>query len=548
MDIKQLVELAEDLFTKKRPLDSLHQEIADNFFPEMSTFTVGKSIGDGFASDLMNSYPVLCRRDFGNQLATMLRPTARPWFHVARKFSQEKEDPDNEVQRYLQWFEDTMRRAMYDPPALFTRATKLADHCISAFGQAPISVELNSRADTLLYRCWHIRDMCWQEDENGRIGAVFRKWKPTAQVLSRTFPGRMHENVKRLLEKTPFENVEALHMVVQSEMYDEKSNGRPRWSIWYDCANEHIIEAKPIWGRHYIIPRWMTYESQYAYSPAVIAALPDARLIQAMTFTLLEAGEKAANPPMVATVDAVRSDISVYAGGVTWVDNEYDERLGEALRPITQDFRGFNYGLQMAQDVRLLINKAFFLDTLTMPQRTAEMTAYEVGQRVQEYIRNSLPIFEPLEHEYNSSVCYETFDLMLRNGAFGSPLSWPKKMQGMEFEFRFESPLHDAIEQQKGQKWMEAKGYLADAIALDQTNAFLMDSKTALRDVMNSVGIPATWLNSEIKVEQLSQAAMAQQQQARLLAAMEQSSKATANIAGAQLDMATAQAQSQPVI
>ena len=49
-----------------------------------------------------------------------------------------------------------------------------------------------------------------------------------------------------------------------------------------------------------------------------MAALPDARLLQAMTYTLLEAGEKTTNPPMVVTKGAVRSDVSIFAGGLTW--------------------------------------------------------------------------------------------------------------------------------------------------------------------------------------------------------------------------------------
>jgi hypothetical protein len=54
------------------------------------------------------------------------------------------------------------------------------------------------------------------------------------------------------------------------------------------------------WSLIYVIPRWQTVSgSQYAYSPATVAALPDARLIQAMTLTFFEAGEKATNPPMV---------------------------------------------------------------------------------------------------------------------------------------------------------------------------------------------------------------------------------------------------------
>jgi len=546
MQAKELAELAEDLFGKKSPLNSLHQEIAENFYPERADFTAKRPLGTDFAANLMTSYPVTCRRDLGDQFGTMLRPTARPWFHCARKFS-ERDETDNTVRQYLEWFETTMRRAMYDRGSKFTRATKEGDHDFAAFGQTCISVELNRKADGLLYRCWHIRDMAWQENAEGDLGFIARKWKTSVQVMASTFGKDMlDEKQQKLLATAPFSDVNLMHMVVEDEMYDDNAKGRPRWSIWWDVDNARMIEAKPIWGKHYVIPRWQTvssaiFGSQYSYSPAVIAALPDARLIQAMTFTLLEVGEKAANPPLIVTKDAVRSDVAVFAGGITWVDKEYDEKLGEAIRPLNQDFRGFNFGVQMAADTRSMLHKAFYLDALTLPERAPEMTAYEVGQRVQEYIRNALPIFEPMEHEYNAALCEETFHLMQRNGAFGSPLDWPKKLRGVEIDFRFESPLHDAIEQQKGQKWQEAQGLLSSALAIDQDTGFILDAKTALRDALAGVGVPALWLRDEDQVQAMAQQREQQQQQQQMLAALEQGSNAAANFAGASKDVAEAQ-------
>lgn len=551
MDARHLADLAESILSRKAPLNSLWQEIAEQFFPERADFTLRRSMGTDFAANIMSSYPVMCRRDMGNQIGTMLRPTAKPWFHAARKHA-DMEGEQNIVKRYLQHFDETMRRAMYDRSSMFKKAAKEGDHDFATFGQCALSVELNRNGDGLLYRAWHLRDMAWQENADGELGFIVRKWKPTVQVASDTFgKDKLDDKMQRTLDTDPFSEVEFIHIVCDAEMYDKKGS-KPRWSIWWDCANQKVIEEKNIKNRHYRIPRWNTVSStvwgtQYAYSPAVVAALPDARLIQAMTFTLLEAGEKATNPPMVATVDAVKSDVAVYAGGITWVDNEYDERLGEALRPITQDFRGFNFGVQMAADTRQMIHKAFFLDTLTLPAQTKEMTAYEVGQRVQEYIRNALPLFEPMEDEYNSAICEETFEIMLSAGAFGSPLSWPREMAGMEIEFRFESPLHDVIEQQKGQKWMEAKSIMADAMALDPTAGFVMDSRFALRDALNAIGVPARWLNTEEQVEEQAQAQAQKQQASEMLAAMQQGSEAAANLAGAQKDMAAAQTAGQSV-
>ncbi len=528
MDAKGLCDLAEDLFGKKTELNSLHQEIAQNFYPERADFTITRSLGTDFAANLMSSYPVLCRRELGNHFGTMLRPTARPWFHPKRRH-EEKED--NETKRHLEWFEETQRRAMYDPRAMFTRATKEGDHDFAAFGQPVLSIELNRHGDGMLYRCWHLRDMCWEEDESGAVGAKFRRWKPTAHVADRTFRDKLHPEMKKLLDKSPFERVELLHMVVPAEMFDGDAAGRPRWSIWYDAANKHVVEEKPIWGKHYIIPRWQTVSgSQYSFSPATVCGLPDARLLQAMTFSLLEAGEKAARPPMVATIDAVRSDLALYADGVTWVSDEYDERLGSALRPIEQDFRGLSSAVGMNQDTRAMLHKAFFLDALTLPERAPEMTAYEVGQRVQEYIRNALPLFEPMEMEYNAALCDETFELLWRNGGFGDPRSWPKTLRGAEIDFTFESPLHDAIEQMKGQKFQEASQLVGIAISLDPSCSRVTKAEVALRDALSGIGVPANWLNSESEVKQAKDADAAAAKAQQMLASLQQGSEIAKNL------------------
>jgi len=535
MKIKQLAELGTELLSKKTSLNSLWQEIANNFYPERASFTTTRYLGEDFAANLSSSYPITCRRDLANQFGTMLRPTSRRWFHVKRKHEETAKHEDTEIRQVLEYFENTQRKAMYDPPALFQRSTKEADNDFASFGQCAISVDLNRRGDGLLYKTWHLRDMAWQEDAEGQISFVVRKWTPTLWNLIQTFgESNIHADYVKKSEKAPFSKANIYHLVFDADLLDEKAGDKPRWSVYWDAEHHTVIEQTAIYGRHYIIPRWSVVSSQYAYSPAVIAALPDARLIQAMTFTLLEVNEKAANPPLIATHGAVRGDIALFAGGINWVDQEYDERLGQALRPITQDFRGLNYGVDMAMDTRSMIHRAFYLDTLTLPERTPEMTAYEVGQRIQEYIRNALPIFEPMETEYNAALCEETFDLMLRNNAFGSPLDWPKELRGMDVDFMFESPLHDLIDQEKSTLWSQAQAQLAESIALDPSTQFVVDARTALRDSLEGLGVPAAWINSEAEVEEAVEINMQQEQEAERLAMMKEGSEIASNLAQAE--------------
>lgn len=525
MDDKQLFEATEELLKKRSSLISLWQEIADNFYPERADFTLKRSLGVEFADNLTTSYPVLTRRDLGNAFSSMLRPTEKPWFHMIVGDDDEKADLDSRA--WMQWAEKIQRRAMYDRKSQFTRATKEADHDFAAFGQCAISVELNRTRDRLLYRCWHLRDMAWSENEEGQIGTVVRVWKPTCRDLVRLFgAGKLHRDIGDKALKSPFEEVNCRHIVVESDMVDGNFN-TPYVSIYYDADHLETIEKVGVFSPIYVIPRWQTVSgSQYAYSPATVAGLPDARLLQAMTYTLLEAGEKHTNPPMIAVQEAIRSDISIYAGGITWVDSAYDERLGEVLRPLTQDKSGMPLGIDMARDCRLMLAEAFFLNKLTLPQRAPEMTAYEVGQRIQQYIRDALPLFEPMETDYNGALCEETFSVLMRNGAFGSMLDLPTGLRGAEIRFKFESPLHEAIEKEKASRFLEAQSFVATAIQLDPTAAFIVDTKTALREVLEGIGAPATWIHSEDQVNAMMEEHNQQVETQQTLAGIQQGADA----------------------
>ena len=528
MDYPLLIQQGRQLFDKRTQLMSLFQEIADNFYPERADFTVTRDLGTDFASHLMSSYPVLARRDLGNSLGTMLRPTSKDWFKI-RTDNESREDTESRA--WLEWATDRQKRAMYDRRSGFVRATKAGDHDFAAFGQTVLSVELNPMADGLLYRCWHLRDVAWMENALGEVSTIYRRWKPTAQSLLGIFKN-CHPEVRKKAEKEPHAEIECWHIVVPSEhCHGEKEWKTPYVSIHYDVTHQHVMEERGMYHKMYVIPRWQTpTESQYAYSPATVAALPDARLIQSMTRVLLEAGEKATNPPMLAVQDAIRSDISIYAGGVTWVDAEYDERLGEVLRPLTQDKSGIPMGIEMQQDVRQMIAEAFYLNKLNLPQPGPEMTAYEVGQRVQEYIRQAMPIFEPMETEYNGALCEMTFEVLLRAGAFGSPQDMPRQLHGVDIQFVFESPLRDATERAKGQRMIEAQQFVAQAASIDQSAPAIIDVKAALRDVLTAIGIPAKWTRSEATVAEMEAQQQAAQQQQQFLAAAQQGADVAATL------------------
>lgn len=530
--VNELIELGDKLFGQRTTLLSMWQEIAYNFYAERADFTVTRTLGDQFADHLTTSYPLLVRRELGNVFSTMMRPTNIEWFHMRLE---REEMEDHSGKEWLEYATGVMRRAMYDRSSKFTRASKEADHDMAAFGQSVKTIELNKERDGLLFRCWHLRDTVWCENEEGDIDTVHRKWKPTARDLVQLFGDKCHVRVRECLtgpKAEPYKQFNCRHILMPADQWDGTMSRRyPFVSIYIDVDNKHLIEAVPQAYFKYVIPRWQTVSgSQYAFSPATVAGLPDARLIQAMARTLLAAGEKAVDPPMIGVEEALRSDVAIYAGGITWVDAAYDERLGDVLRPLTQDKRGLPTGFEMQDGIMGMLREAFFLNALTLPQNGPEMTAYEVGQRVQEYIRQASPIFEPLEDEDNAAVCETTFDLMMRAGAFGSIEDIPQSIRGQDISFRFESPLHDAVERKKGQAFMETSALIGQAVALDPMIPAEVDIRQAFRDTLAAVGVPAKWQRSETEADEIRAQMEAQQETAQLLAQMGQGAEVARSV------------------
>jgi len=525
------------LFDKRFNLLNHWQDVAINFYPQRADFTTYRAIGEELMRDLMTSKPVIASRDMCNTFGTMLRPSQTEWFNIGT--NQEGRE-DTQAKQWLEWATGVQKRAMYDRASLFTRATKEGDFDFGNFGQTCISVDMNRYGNGILYRCWHLRDVAWAENEEGQVDTVYRKWKPTAITLKRIFGDKIHANVARKLEKEPYCEINVWHVVIPTDVYMNMPGAskirQPYVSIWLDVDNDHEMEVVGSWSKMYVIPRWQTVSgSQYAYSPAAVAGIADARTIQAMTRVLLEAGEKAVTPPMVAVQEMIRSDVNVYAGGITWVDSDYDERMGEVLRPITNDKNGIPIGMEMQRDIYFDIKEAFFLNKLSMPpQGGPEMTAYEVGQRVQEYIRNAMPLFEPMEADYNGQLCEVTFELLLRNGAFGRPDSIPRSIQGADIQFTFESPLREASNKAKANQYLEASQVLAQAVAVDPTVQYIMDSRKAVRDVLQAIA-PAAWMRLEAEVDEMIEQEQATQEAAQALALMQQGADVASTLSGTEV-------------
>jgi hypothetical protein len=521
---QELLQIGDKLFSDRFKLLTLWQTYGENFYPIRADFTREfRSTSEEFASFLMTGRPVLAHRELADQLGAILRPRNQDWLQASTGV--EKIDNDKTCKQFLEYIGKVMRRVFYDKQSQFTRATKEGDKDYILFGQTVLEARLSRNQLGMLYRCWHLRDSVWAENADLEIDQFHRKWKVQRRALCKLFPNSVHPTIEKECTKDPFGEVKCRVIVLPSDEYDsygkdERGNPRkvgahPFVSIVIDEENQHIMEEVPQPDLGYVIPRWVTIGgfSQYAYSPTAMICLPDARMLQQMTLTLIEIGQKIVDPPMIAVGDAIQGGTNLYAGAMNWVDPDYDERTGEVLRPIALNASGLQWGTEYEEKIEKVINEAFYLNVLNLPPYEAgdKMTAFEVSERVKEYIRRATPLFEPMDVEYNGQLCSRTYETLERIGAFGSIWDRPPMLRGRQIIFKFTNPLVQAEDERKLTSFTRVSQLLGAAMQIDPTVRADFDVDTAFRDAAPGTGAPAKWMLDQEKADAIKQQARQQQ-------------------------------------
>ncbi|KRB51792.1 hypothetical protein ASE04_09685 [Rhizobium sp. Root708] len=523
---RDLMAMDSRMFSSKGTLDSLHQEIAEYFYCERANFTQDISLGQEFASHLTDFYPTLVRRELGDQIGAMVRPSDRQWFKEAA--SNESISRDREAAGFLEFMTDVNRAILYSKDSGYRRAASEVEHDFSAFGMGWMQVSYNKKRDNLLFRCHHPKKMAGCEGPDGQVNHVHRKEDMTAHVMAYHFgEAKLPQPVKNALkEKDEKTTWKVRHVFIPLDKYDpyKKFPKGAKWADLYVMEDGTILQETPAFTFDYVVPRWKTVSGNfYAFSPATIIALPQARMIQRMMLTIIEAGEKQVDPPMIATQDAVLSPIDLSSNGVTYIDSEYDERLGAALRAVDLG-KNTGLGVDLINDARARLADAFYINKLQpLASAQRQKTAYETSQLVSEYIRNALPLFDPIEDEWTGQTLDLVTEKVMRAGGYGQvdrsgiPVDMPDILLGQNITHEFNNSLKEARDQQVINGFQQSGALLQAGMVFDPTLRTDVDIRKSFRDAFGVVpGNRADWLVDEKQAEaarQQMQQQMAQQQQ-----------------------------------
>src|ERR1700730_2079846 len=91
--VQELLQIGDQLYSKRFPLLTLWQSFAENFYPIRADMTRSRYISEEFASYLMTGRPVLAHRELSNALSSILRPRGMQWFKASTGVEEIDNDP-----------------------------------------------------------------------------------------------------------------------------------------------------------------------------------------------------------------------------------------------------------------------------------------------------------------------------------------------------------------------------------------------------------------------------------------------------------------------
>lgn len=453
----------------------LWDELAMYFLPDRRDFLSKQIDGQDRRMDIYGSVAEIARRGLSSTLATMLRPAGKTWFK-ARTKNQALMGLES-VRLWCEAVTEITYAALYDPKALFEKQAAECDADVVTFGTGVLQIGWNKAGQHLKFKTHSLKYAVPMMNEAGHIDTMFMWWKMPLRNWLQMFPEQklpksMQDELSNPNPKIDRE-FEVLHACLPNADYKRLGlgpNRLPYSSIWIGVDDKELIDESGYYGFPYATPRWDTTTGEvYGRAPAMIA-LRDARLANVITKSMVDASEKALNPPLMGAADLIRGNIELWAGGFTSVDMQGMGQSGEPIKPV-------QLGTQPQKMLELLnliedrIGAAFFRDILELPSaRDKDITATEVNARLDQYLRQAAPVFSRLEANYNASIMNRVFDILFREGQYPEP---PQELLGQEIEFEYESPIKAARDKAEAMKIGE---YLQMTLPLAQANPDILDN------------------------------------------------------------------------
>jgi len=497
----------------------LWEECAQYFHPNRLGFTSTHVPGDDRHLNVTGSIAELARRSLSTAMSTMLRPAGKQWFKCRTR--NETLMGDESVRAWCDIATRLTYSALYDPRAGFEKQCSECDADIVTFGTGVLQIGWEKSKRHLKFKTHSLANVVLALNDLGVYDQAFVFWKLTLRQIVAMFgeenlPAHLKDELTNGDPQLDKEH-EVLHACLPNGDFKAFGLGAQRLpyaSFWVDVTSKEMLNASGYYEFPYVCSPWDTTTGEiYGRSPAM-TALRDARLASTVTRTLVDAAEKALNPPLVGYADAIRGNLELFAGGMTMIDTTgLPQGANDPIKPIQLGAQP-NQMLDFLKMIEDRIGAAFFRDILELPSPKADsITATEINARQDQYLRQAAPIFSRLEANYNAGIMNRVFAILLREGVFPDP---PKALYGQDITFEYDSPIKTARDQSEAMKIVQGIQTIAGFAQMNPAVLDNIDFDVTARYVGQRADLPQLIFTPLDQMMQAREAKAKEAQQAKM--------------------------------
>lgn len=481
-------------------------EIARRVLPRADDFITKRAPGQRREEYIFDSTAQLALPSFAAAMESMLTPRTSKWHGL------QPVDPavaaDDEVKRYCEQLRDFMFRLRYAPHANFASQTYEHYMGLGAFGTSGLFIQ-DALGKGIRYQSIPLAELFIQEDSAGVVDTVYRKYELTSRQAYQKWGEKLPEAIKKCVEKEPERRFEFIHAVrPNTEIDKSKTNYKGMAFHACDVAIEGKIELSQGGYRTmpYAVSRYTTSPREvYGRSPAW-DAIADIKTLNEMSKTSLRFGQLVVDPPWVtADVDS----LSPFAMRPGAINSGYMTEQGQVLAKSIAPESNPNFTLEMANQRRESINRAFLVTLFQILVDTPQMTATEAMLRAQEKGALLAPTVGRQQSEFLGPLITRELDILQTSGAI-PPLPDKLKNRGGFLEIVYDSPLTRAQKAEEGVGIMRTLEALTPLANIDQAVLGVVNAERTFRRLADINGAPMDMLNT---VEEMQAKQQAQQQQ-----------------------------------
>jgi len=489
------------------------REIAERVLPRQDWFQASnKTPGEKRTEKVFDATAGLALERFSAAMESMLTPRTMRW-HKLKVRNPEISD-DKSIQAYLDEVTDILFQVRYNPKANFASQVHENYMSLGAFGTGAIFID-DVVGTGIRYRSIHLSEVYFCENYAGIIDKVHRKFEMTArQAAQRWGTDRLPDKVRAALEKQPETKFEFIHCVKPNEniMPGRKDyKGMPYVSYYISTDGKAVISEGGFQTMPYAVSRYVTAPKEiYGRSPAM-TVLPEIKMINEMSKTVIRAAHKIVDPPLLLQEDGVLQAFNARPGALNF--GGVNERGEQMVQPLQTGAR-VDIGMDMMEQRRKVINDAFLITLFQILVESPNMTATEAMLRAQEKGALLAPTMGRQQSEMLGPMIERELDILARAGVL-PPM--PEAMIEMDgnVEIEYVSPLNRAQRAEEGVAILRTLESVTPLAQIDPSVMMIFNPEMIARELSEINGVPAKVLRSreEIEAMKMEQAQQAEAQQ-----------------------------------